>query len=274
MQNTKQKDKKRNLLDRLRRKKRVVVINEETLEERFSLNLTASQILIWTCFLGFLFCGLILSLVAFTPLREFIPGYTDVEVKEKATYAAFKVDSLERELEIRAKYIENLNNIIGGEDLDEAYMPVDDNAIVEPKPKPKIEVLSNGQKNPQGLYRSLYLAPLHGLVSSVFDIHKEHFGVDIIAPKNEVIKATSAGTVILATWTLETGYVIQIQHDNDLISVYKHNSILLKDVGERVQLGDAIAVIGDSGELTSGPHLHFELWHKGRPIDPQDLMVF
>jgi murein DD-endopeptidase MepM/ murein hydrolase activator NlpD len=270
VQNTKQKENKRNLLDRLRRKKRIIIINEETLEERFSLNLTASQILIWISFTLLLFSGILLSIVAFTPLRELIPGYTDVEVKEKATYAAFKVDSLEKELNTKTLYIDNLKNIMEGamRDEDAELAPV----AVQKKEPVLDEIVPT--KSGGSLYRNLYLAPLHGLVSSVFDINKEHFGVDIIAPKNEVIKATAGGTVILATWTSETGYVIQIQHDNDLISVYKHNSVLLKAVGERVQLGDAIGVIGDSGELTSGPHLHFELWHKGRPIDPEELMVF
>jgi murein DD-endopeptidase MepM/ murein hydrolase activator NlpD len=125
-----------------------------------------------------------------------------------------------------------------------------------------------------GLTGVHFFAPIRGMVTNPFNAGANHFGTDIVAAPNEVVKATLDGTVILATWTLETGYVLQIQHDNNLVSIYKHNAELLKKVGNVVRAGDAIAIIGNSGELTTGPHLHFEIWHNGTPIDPEQFIVF
>jgi murein DD-endopeptidase MepM/ murein hydrolase activator NlpD len=119
-----------------------------------------------------------------------------------------------------------------------------------------------------------FFAPLNGYITSTFNPREEHFGVDIVGPENEAIKATLEGTVIFASWTNDNGYVIQIQHPNNIISVYKHNSALLKKVGDYVKAGEPIAIIGNSGENTSGPHLHFELWYNGIPINPQEYIIF
>ena len=125
-----------------------------------------------------------------------------------------------------------------------------------------------------GLTGVHFFAPIRGMVSSPFDATQNHFGTDIVAASNEVVKATLDGTVIMASWTVETGYVIQVQHKDNLISVYKHNAELLKKTGNVVKAGDAIAIIGNSGELTTGPHLHFEIWHNGTPINPEEYIVF
>jgi murein DD-endopeptidase MepM/ murein hydrolase activator NlpD len=118
-------------------------------------------------------------------------------------------------------------------------------------------------------------APIRGSVTDSFDPENAHFGTDIVSPiKNEAIKSVYAGMVIFASWTSDFGFVIQVQHENDLISVYKHNSVLLKTVGDAVSAGDAIAIMGNTGELTTGPHLHFEIWHKGEPINPENYIAF
>ena len=122
--------------------------------------------------------------------------------------------------------------------------------------------------------RLFFFNPLEGTVTQSYDISEEHFGIDIVAPKNEAVKAVLRGTVIFAEWTVETGYVIQIQHENNLTSIYKHNSVLLKKVGEEVKVGEAIAIVGNTGELSSGPHLHFELWQEGVPLDPENYINF
>ena len=122
--------------------------------------------------------------------------------------------------------------------------------------------------------RTVKLSSVKGIVTRTFNPVEGHFGIDLVAGPNEVVKATLDGTVIMSTWTLETGYVIQVQHDFELISVYKHNAALFKTVGQKVVAGDAIAVVGNSGELTTGPHLHFELWHARLPLDPLEYMVF
>ena len=126
----------------------------------------------------------------------------------------------------------------------------------------------------KGIAAFFFFTPLKGLVTASFDPGKEHYGVDVAAAKNEAVKACLEGTVIIATWTSETGHVIQVQHGNNLVSVYKHNSVLLKKSGDRVNAGEAIAIIGESGELSSGPHLHFELWYEGKPVDPSEFMTF
>ena len=115
---------------------------------------------------------------------------------------------------------------------------------------------------------------MKGIITYSFNPSENHFGTDIVAASNKVVVATLNGTVVMANWTLETGYIVQIQHDNNLLSIYKHNSELLKKVGDHVSAGEAIAIIGNSGELTSGPHLHFELWHNGAPINPEDYIAF
>jgi murein DD-endopeptidase MepM/ murein hydrolase activator NlpD len=119
-----------------------------------------------------------------------------------------------------------------------------------------------------------FFSPIKGLVTNSFNAIQNHYGTDIVGAPNEVVKATLGGTVVMATWTLETGYVIEIQHDNNLISVYKHNAELLKRVGDHIRVGDPIAIMGNSGELTTGPHLHFELWYKGTPLNPEDYISF
>jgi murein DD-endopeptidase MepM/ murein hydrolase activator NlpD len=125
-----------------------------------------------------------------------------------------------------------------------------------------------------GLAGVHFFAPVRGIVSSPFDATKNHFGTDIVASPDEVVKATLDGTVIMASWTVETGYVIQVQHKDNLISVYKHNAELLKKTGNVVKAGDAIAIVGNSGELTTGPHLHFEIWYNGTPVNPEEYIVF
>jgi murein DD-endopeptidase MepM/ murein hydrolase activator NlpD len=119
-----------------------------------------------------------------------------------------------------------------------------------------------------------FFTPLRGVITNSYNQETDHFGTDIVAGPNEVIKATLEGTVIVANWTLETGYVIQIQHENNLVSIYKHNAELLKKVGNRVLAGEPIAIVGNSGEITTGPHLHFELWYNGSPVNPEDYIVF
>ena len=120
----------------------------------------------------------------------------------------------------------------------------------------------------------LFLSPLKGEITNRFDLKKGHYGIDVIASNNEAVKAILNGTVVYADWTPENGHVIQLQHAQNLVSTYKHNSFLLKKTGDLVKAGDAVAIVGNSGELSTGPHLHFELWHNGIPLDPEKFVVF
>jgi murein DD-endopeptidase MepM/ murein hydrolase activator NlpD len=119
-----------------------------------------------------------------------------------------------------------------------------------------------------------FVSPLRGIVSDTFSAKNKHYGVDVVAPKGAVIKATQGGTVIVSTWSADTGHMLAVQHPNNIVSFYKHNSSLLKKQGDQVNAGEAIAIIGNSGELTDGPHLHFELWFHGQPVNPQRYMQF
>lgn len=268
-------------------------MNDDSFEQRFSMILSPLNVFTWGGVILILLILLTTSIIAFSPLREFIPGYADVNTRRLASAAALRADSLTRELELKAKYLENIRNVMSGRNL------VDSDSIiktgittdavnslpVQPSKedsmlRAKIEkedmynlAFDEKTKTP-GISNFFFFTPLKGMISSKFDLKKDHFGIDVTAPKNEVIKATLEGTVVLSTWTSETGHVIQIQHSNNLISLYKHNSVLLKEAGDYVKAGEEIAIIGESGELSTGPHLHFELWYSGNPINPEDFIIF
>jgi murein DD-endopeptidase MepM/ murein hydrolase activator NlpD len=202
-----------------------------------------------------------------------------------------KLDSLEYELAIRDQYFDNMRLIISGQEprsyLNDTTGIENMDAInfqrsyndsllrqqVETEEQFRLSVL-NEQTESRELHEMHFFTPVRGMISRNFNPLDNHFGVDLVSGPNEVVKATLDGTVTMATWTLETGYVIQIQHEHELISVYKHNAELFKSVGMKVVAGDAIAVVGNSGELTTGPHLHFELWHQGTPLNPSEYVVF
>lgn len=138
----------------------------------------------------------------------------------------------------------------------------------------KYNLFNKAGSTPGNISNFIFLQPLKGAITNRFNIKKQHYGVDVVAPKNEAIKATLDGTVIFAEWTVETGYVIQLQHADNIVSIYKHNSVLHKKVGDHVKAGEVVAIVGNSGEFSTGPHLHFELWYNGIPINPEDYMMF
>lgn len=287
-----EKEKKKKILKRLKNKYRLVILNDATFEERFSYRLSPLNIFTLVLTLAVFLMGTVVVIIVFTPLREYIPGYTDVSLREDLTQMVLKSDSLENELQLNERYLANISAILKGEDpnsLDSiATKPIDVNNQGNPAIRSKDDSLlrdyveredsyslRNDQTNSQDIAAKLYFfTPLKGRLTNEYDPLDKHFGVDIVAPKNEAIKATLDGTVTFADWTVETGYVIQIQHSNDLLSIYKHNSVLLKKIGDQVTAGEPIAIIGNSGELSSGPHLHFELWRKGKPLDPTKYVTF
>lgn len=279
------------LLRKLTNKYRVVLLNEDTFEEVGSMRLTRLNLFTFLGVVVILLVAIVYSLVAFTNIRELIPGYPDAAMRQHIRSNAMKLDSLEYEQSIRDQYFENLNRIIAGE-APENYMNdttgvVNRTAIsfhrssndsilrqqVEAEEQFRLNVLEDSRGN-MHLYNMHFFTPVTGIVTREFNPVAGHYGIDLVAPPDEVVNATLDGTVIMSTWTLETGYVIQIQHANKLISVYKHNAALFKSVGQKVVAGDAIAIVGNSGELTTGPHLHFELWHNTVPLNPADYIVF
>jgi murein DD-endopeptidase MepM/ murein hydrolase activator NlpD len=287
------KEKKGELLKRLKLRYRLVVMNDDTFEEKISLSLTPLKLFITLGTIIILMIILVTSVIAFTPLREYIPGYADVSIWRKLISISRKSDSLEQEIAAKNLYLESLNKVLSGEiGADELDYSKPDTAVkfdnlkisasenevkLRDQVESSIDIYSidrrtSASKPSENSY--FFFTPIKGIVSNSFNEQEKHYGVDILGRENEPIKATMDGTVILATWTSETGHTITIQHNNQYISVYKHNSILLKKVGSSVKAGEPIAIIGNSGEHTTGPHLHFELWYNGRAIDPQDYISF
>lgn len=284
-------EKKKKLLQRLRHRYRLVIMNDDTFEENFSLRLTPLGFFILLGAITIVMTILVTSLIAFTSLREYIPGYADVGMRRELIALSLRSDSLEMALMDQNAYNQNLSKVLRGDiqsdstqnkpDKSKDYNKLNLNASgKEEVLKKQIEAedqysLAYGtETNKNGIANFFFFSPLKGMISASFNASERHYGVDILGPDNEAIKATLDGTVILATWSSETGYTISVQHSNNLISVYKHNSVLLKKVGDFVKAGEPIAIIGNSGEQTTGPHLHFELWYNGNAIDPQAYMVF
>lgn len=286
-----QKENRKKFLQRLRHRYRLVVMNDDTFEENLSLRLTPLGLVILLSAVTIVMVMIVTSLIAFTPLREYIPGYADVAMRRELITLAMRSDSLEQALNEQNLFNENIANVLRGNikpdtsgnrpDKSKEYEKLKLNASQkEAQLKYSIESqdkysLSYGAaSNKNGISNFFFFSPIKGVVSEQFKSLDQHYGVDIVGAENEPIKVTLDGTVILATWSSETGYTITVQHTNNLISVYKHNSVLLKKVGDYVKAGEAIAIIGNSGEQTTGPHLHFELWYNGSAIDPQGYMVF
>jgi hypothetical protein len=273
---------------KLLQKYRFVIITDSSFEEKLSLTLSRLNIFAFAGAVVFICFFSALLLIAYTPLSEYVPGKSSSEVQKNLIELSLKSDSLEDYLLNRMVYLENINNIISGNEL---ITPTEsnnsvfekENEIIFEKSKAdsllrlSVEVEDKGSIYVKSVSDNNYLiffTPLSGLISDVYNSKTKHFGVDLVAKDKSRISSVLDGTVIISHWTSETGYVIAIQHKNDYVSLYKHNSSLLKEVGDFVNAGDHIAVIGNSGELSSGPHLHFELWHKGTPVNPEDYISF
>lgn len=288
------KAKRRQLLRKLRNKYRAVLINESTYEERFSFRLSRINVILLAVVLFIINALFVSALIVFTPLKEFIPGYSDQKVKVNAYRAMATADSLDHAMAIRDAYIDNLRNVLSGKlPADSATLavplahpptaadlkPGKEDSLLREKVK-KEEAYSVHATGPAatldrlGLPGVLFFPPLRGVVTNTFNAGEGHYGIDIVTKADEAVKACLDGTVILASWTSDAGYVIQVQHNLDLVSVYKHNAVLLKKTGDHVKAGEAIAIVGNSGEFTTGPHLHFELWSGGKAVDPQTYINF
>ncbi len=286
--------KEKNFFNKLHDKYRLVLMNDDTFEEKISFSLTRFNVFI---LFGTLVIFLVFAttyLIAFTPLREYIPGYADFNTRKVLRELNLKADSLQRELRSKDLYINNIRNIVEGRDFDEeVFEPSDsqdfveiaeltrsrEDSILRAQIESEVRFVGVSPEDPesfepQPMSQFFFFPPLNGIITSHFNAAQRHFGIDIVADEGEPIKATLDGTVIFSTWTLATGYTIGIQHANNLISVYKHNSNLLKEEGSFVKAGEAIAIIGESGTLSTGTHLHFELWFNGNPINPLDYIVF
>jgi len=289
-----QKKEKRKLIRRLKRHYRLVILNEDTLEEKASFKLRPLNVFVTVGLTIILLIVLTTILIAFTGLREYIPGYSDVRMKRQMYSLMLKADSMQTALNTRERYLENIKNIVSGDvspDSKEKKPPQSQlskfDTIKSLKKSSEDSLLRNEIETKDiyslgitpneastGISSFLFFPPIKGTVTSRYNATAKHYGIDIVGKPNEAIKTTLDGTVLLANFTSETGWVIGIQHSNNLFSLYKHNSALLKKAGDYVKAGEVIAIIGNSGELTSGSHLHFELWYNGSAIDPQKYISF
>jgi murein DD-endopeptidase MepM/ murein hydrolase activator NlpD len=276
-----------------RDKYRFSVVNDTTFQEVWRVKLTQYNAFLLITALVLFIIGATASLLVFTNLREIIPGYPDITMRRNILMSAIRLDSLERELELRDKYFTNLNAIISGNEPVGSYSASDttgyrseitfrktpeDSALraqVENEEKYNLTVGSVSLENPTSLASLHFFPPVKGIISGKYDPRTRHFGTDIVTKPKSPVSAALDGTVIFTGWTMETGFVIEIQHPNNIVSVYKHNANLLKETGDIVRAGELISIVGNSGELyTSGPHLHFEIWYKGSPLDPEKHILF
>jgi murein DD-endopeptidase MepM/ murein hydrolase activator NlpD len=280
------------LTEQLRNKYRLVILNDDSFAEKFSLKLSPLGIIILFSSVTIVMTTFVISIIAFTTLREYIPGYGNVNDRKDIIILSLKVDSLENTLSSREWYINNLLNVFSGKteakpqkpvkDATGKYAKIDVQASVQDlKLRNEIEtnqLTSTSDKVSSNKLNSLsnyfFFCPIKGIITNSYNINEDHFGIDVAAKENELIKSTLDGTVISAEYTSNDGYTIQIQHGNDLISIYKHCSVLTKKTGDFIKAGEPIAIVGNTGELSSGPHLHFEIWYNGFSINPQNYVVF
>jgi murein DD-endopeptidase MepM/ murein hydrolase activator NlpD len=285
-----EKKNRKQIFQRLKRRFRLVIMNEDTLEESAAFRLRPLNVFVFAGLSVILLITLTTLLIAFTSLKEYIPGYADVTMQRRVFNLVMKADSMERQLAARDRYIDNIRDIVNGNistalpekkntqtaryDTVQQLKKSLADSILRKEIESQSPLSLHANQSSGGISGFLFFPPLKGTITSRFDAAARHFGIDIVSNANESIKATLDGTVILSNFTSETGYVIAIQHGNNLISFYKHNSALLKKTGDFVKAGEVIAIIGNSGELSSGPHLHFELWYNGSPLDPRKYVSF
>jgi murein DD-endopeptidase MepM/ murein hydrolase activator NlpD len=282
---------------RIKETYRLVIMHNDTFKEvgSYKLNLLSLYILLSSIFVALTF--IVFCIIMYTPIKRYIPGYGDYNQQVKISGLQSRVKKLEKEVISQNEYTNNIKRILIG-DKETAQEIENKNSKVEVTKPESVERIPEDEKlrknllnsNKKGLpgqsparnftpldipiENNYFIAPLKGQVSSDFNPATKHFGIDLIAPKNTPVQAVQSGYVILADWTLETGYTIGIQHNNNLVTFYKHNSGLLKQVGNFVKTGEPIAIIGNTGSQSTGPHLHLELWHNGKPIDPKNLINF
>ena len=284
-----EEEKKEGYWERLRKPFRLVAINPETFEEKWEFRLSNYNLLTLLSLLILLVITLTSLVFIFTPAGRLLPTLFESESLVEAQQQYKTIAALEEETRITFQYYDNWRKVVSGEDMG-------DSAIYAKQPDIEInsdefkdikseedsilrEQIENedipsdlGQKDLSET--SFFYSPIKGKISNSYNPKKGHFGVDIVAPKNSSINATLGGTVLFTSWTLDDGNVIILYHGGDLVSVYKHNSKLLKKVGDKIKSGDPIAIIGNTGENSDGTHLHFELWQDGNSLDPQKLISF
>jgi len=269
---------------------RIVIFNDLNLHIIKQIRFNARTLVMALVFaVVFIIIG-VTVLIAFTPLREYIPGYPTGKMRQMLIRNVLIVDSLDLEIQRRDKYFNDFRAMLAGE------TPSDTAVKHSALPRPdqvqfkkydhdslfKDEIaqeqtnlgINSGSVTRGGVAGLLFFPPINGMITGKYDLSNGHFGVDIVGKLNARISAALDGTVIFAGWTIDTGYVIYLQHDQNLVTVYRHNAELLKIQGDKVRAGEAIAIMGNTGKETTGPHLHFEMWLNGISVNPEDYIKF
>ena len=274
---------------KMRFKYKLSFLNENTLEEVFTIRLSRlSGILTLLAFIVLLITLTAIVIIK-TPIRNYLPGRLDSEIRQAMMDNALRTDSLQQQLDIQSKYLSNVGGILRGDMKVDKVHDVDtltDNTHInlektkqteefirnyEEEERYNLNVVHTSQMRPDNIF---FYKPVKGIVSSGFNSREKHFGIDIAANPRESVLATMKGTVIYAGFDANFGYVIHIQHSNGFVSVYKHNELLLKKEGDEVNSGEVIALVGNTGNLSTGTHLHFELWYRGKAVDPREYINF
>lgn len=273
----------------------LIIRNEENFAEKSTISFTYAKLILLAVTLFLVMMVISLLLVKTVLAQWFDPRHAQLEANKQLYELSLKVDSLATEVDMKDQFIASFQRVISGdtsalyedyssikeEDINQiresinpsVLAPVDSQFRQEFE-QSDLSVLTFGAGNNGNLEEMFFFSPINGFVSAPYNVREGHFGVDIVAKKNEPVKAVADGTVIMASWTQDSGYVIAIQHRGNIISVYKHNAELLKKVGNFVNAGEIVSIIGNTGELTDGPHLHFELWYNGNSVNPEDFVTF
>lgn len=282
-------NKKRNT-NKWRYKYRLVVLNEDTFEEKVSFKLSRLNVFVWGTLSAVTLIVFTILLIAFTPIREYIPGYTSTNLRRQAVALMEVTDSLTKTIAYNERYIERIRMVLKGEYapsqihkdslglpfiLDTttlALTPIKEDSIL--RARVALEDRYNLFQNNTNAFTEGLFPPLSGMITQGFDPEIKHYALDITSVSDAPVKAIASGTVVFSEWTSDTGYVLILVHRNGMLSVYKHNGALLKNQGDQVLAGEVVASVGDTGELSTGPHLHFELWEGDRPVNPLNYIDF
>ena len=284
------KKQNKSFLKRIFNDYKVVISSEDTFEEKFSFKANNINAFIIMLVYSIILISFTISIVFFTQLREMVPGYSSTDLLNRAIYLTKKTDSLEQQIALNNKFYKSIEDVLSG-NIDE-FVPRDELSVyssltnsdfitVSPNSQDSIlrKYVENEDKfnltnNELIIENKMFFSPIKGEITQSFNFNENHFAIDIAADIGTPVKSVLDGKIIFSEWSLETGYVVVIDHGENIISVYKHNSKILKEQNDFVQAGEVIAYSGNQGNLSTGPHLHFELWKNGTPIDPEPLLNF
>jgi len=283
--------KKKSFLSKWRHKYRLIIYNDNTFEEVLHFRLSRWNVALLFVLGSFFIVILTTFVIAYTPLREYIPGYPDADAIQKARYNKAYIDSIEEKLQYQEKYLNNLKYLIlYGEPINkQTVMHVDTtqnykNLVLDASPEDSSfrkmveqeEKYSLSQEKPlQSLFvQNHYFIPVKGIIVNKFNKSQKHYGVDIVTKSKDMVFSILDGQIVYAGYTSQTGFMVIIQHRENLLSIYKHMDQIFTTMGQKVNAGDVLGIVGNTGELTTGPHLHFELWYKGQPLNPENIMTF